>query len=440
MALAGDHPFNLLVPVTYFIGSLCLHKEDVLVDDKSQLNLTNYENKRLEMAMERAESVIDIEALVAPLSPENPCGYDSRTDTSFDSPYHMLKDARESAMALERPDKSAQPAELQRNAGTDVSRWRTVVDNAIDILQNKSKDLEVCALLIEGLARTDGTSGIRDGLQVATRLIDDYWDELFPRIDPTEEDSIEDRIAAFTGLNGIGQPGTLATYIAKFPVTNDGGMEHFRSYDYDRAWTINNNSDPESRDEQAAALGFTLDDIFKAAAQTPATFFIEMKTSLDECREELHKLDQAFMKAAGHDAPPSAKIDEALEKLSDVISHLGKDKLDQYADSLNADADNVTGEDTPDQQTPAGDRNKSAAPTGAISSREDAVSRLRTIAEYFRKAEPHSPLSYSLQNIIRWSELPLDRLIEEWIQDPEARSRYMLMTGMGSSGAENDSD
>ena len=96
------------------------------------------------------EDIIDIDALVAPLSEESPCGSDARSDTSFDSAYHNLKDARESAMALERPDKSAQPTEKQKGGFTDVSKWQVVVNGAIDILQNSSKDLEVCALLVLG--------------------------------------------------------------------------------------------------------------------------------------------------------------------------------------------------------------------------------------------------------------------------------------------------
>ena len=72
--------------------------------------------------------------------------------------------------------------------------------------------------------------------------------------------------------------------------------------------------------------------------------------------------------------------------------------------------------------------------TGAILNREDAISRMRLIAAYFRENEPHSPLSYSMQNLIRLSQLHLDRLLEEWIEDPNARERYMLMTGITPDG------
>ena len=107
------------------------------------------------------DSIIDIEALVAPISSDNPCGSDPRSDTGFDSAYHKLKDAREAAMAVERPDKSAQPDNSQQVPVTDVSKWNAVVKIALGILQGSAKDLEVCALLVEGLARTAGPAKCR---------------------------------------------------------------------------------------------------------------------------------------------------------------------------------------------------------------------------------------------------------------------------------------
>ena len=372
------------------------------------------------------DSIIDIEALVAPISGDNPCGSDPRSDTGFDSAYHKLKDAREAAMAVERPDKSAQPDNSQQVPVTDVSKWNEVVKIALGILQGSAKDLEVCALLVEGLARTAGPAGIRDGFHVTARLIENYWDDLFPRIDPNEIDSLEDRIAAFTGLNGIGQPGTLATYIAKIPVTKGYSMDDFRPYDYDRAWAINSNPDPDAQDQQAAALGFSFADIEKAAMETSAEFYIDLDQSVRECQGALKSLDQAFMDTCGHNAPPSSMIAEALENISGVIAYLGKDKLARHAAS-GIELDGVPSAGP--GGAPAANSGQSQT-SGAIRSREDAISRLRAVATYFRETEPHSPISYSLQNLIRWSQLPLDKLIIEWIQDDGARERYMLMTGM----------
>jgi type VI secretion system protein ImpA len=45
--------------------------------------------------------------------------------------------------------------------------------------------------------------------------------------------------------------------------------------------------------------------------------------------------------------------------------------------------------------------------------RADAIRRLAAVAEYFRRAEPHSPIAYLVQRAVRWGEMPL----EEWLRD-----------------------
>lgn len=377
------------------------------------------------------DSTIDVDALVAPISEESPCGNDPRSDTSFASAYNRLKDAREAAMAVERPDKSALPGESQAPLSIDRAKWKEVVDLAQEILLEIAKDIEVCALLVEGLARTDGPAGIRDGFILTSHLVKNYWEDLFPRLDPEDPESIEDRIAAFTGLNGIGQPGTLAVYIAKIPITNSGSTENFRPYDYDRAWSANSIPDPDEREARFASIGFSLEDVENAAKHSSTEFYVELDESVRECQTALQELDQAFTTACGHSAPPTGLILESIEKLASTIAYLAKDKLAKRAESVPGIAADIG--NTPSS---TGTTTQSHQATGAIRSREDAISQLGLVASYFRETEPHSPISYSLQNLIRWSQLPLDKLINEWIQDRDARERYLLMTGMRAQGTQ----
>ena len=45
--------------------------------------------------------------------------------------------------------------------------------------------------------------------------------------------------------------------------------------------------------------------------------------------------------------------------------------------------------------------------------RLDAIRRLLAISDFFRRTEPHSPVSYLVQRAARWGEMPLD----EWLQE-----------------------
>jgi type VI secretion system protein ImpA len=131
-------------------------------------------------------------------------------------------------------------------------------------------------------------------------------------------------------------------------------------------------------------------------------------------------------------------ITDALERLADVVSYLGGDRLTS-GDTAGTGVSEAAADNPVERALDSRAANVQAQPAGAITSREDAIARLRAVSRYFRETEPHSPISYSLQNIIRWSQLPLDKLIEEWIQDSDARERYMLMTGMRlQEGQEDD--
>lgn len=49
--------------------------------------------------------------------------------------------------------------------------------------------------------------------------------------------------------------------------------------------------------------------------------------------------------------------------------------------------------------------------------REDALERLRAVAGYFRKAEPHSPVTYLVERAIAWAAMPLDQWLAEVVKD-----------------------
>jgi type VI secretion system protein ImpA len=63
------------------------------------------------------------------------------------------------------------------------------------------------------------------------------------------------------------------------------------------------------------------------------------------------------------------------------------------------------------------------ATVGAFSSgidprdRSEALRRLAAVAEFFRKTEPHSPISYLVQRAARWGEMPLEEWLREVIKD-----------------------
>jgi type VI secretion system protein ImpA len=373
-------------------------------------------------------ATIDIDALAAPLDGDSPAGVDLREDVRFDSPYQALKSLREEAMGMERAMQQGGGADGADHA-TARSNWQEVVRAAQEILAEQSKDLEICALLVEALIRTDGIAGVRDGFILADRLVESMWDDLHPRIDPDDPDSLEDRLAAFNGLDGGAQPGTLARFFLQLPVTASNGLDDFLAYQLEQA----SNQRESGDDNGDSGLGFTMADIRQAADKTPLAFYQEISRELEEVESARIALDKRFTDLCGFDAPSMGRTREAIEKLQGHVRFLAGERLDAAAAEAEAGEAPEGGASADAGAEPgaaSGGRAGVAAPAGAIQNREDAISRLRKIAEWFRKNEPHSPLSYSLENLARWAGMPLDQLISEWIEDDSALERYRLMTGM----------
>ena len=75
-----------------------------------------------------------------------------------------------------------------------------------------------------------------------------------------------------------------------------------------------------------------------------------------------------------------------------------------------------------------------AAPNGVLQlqQREQAIQTLVQVSEFFRKTEPHSPMSYAIDQVVRWSELSLPELLQELIADQDARKGFFRLTGISS--------
>jgi type VI secretion system protein ImpA len=52
------------------------------------------------------------------------------------------------------------------------------------------------------------------------------------------------------------------------------------------------------------------------------------------------------------------------------------------------------------------------------------------VAEFFRRTEPHSPVSYALEQAVRWGRMPLPDLIKDLVSDDTVRREFFRRTGI----------
>jgi len=368
--------------------------------------------------------VLDFEILLAPISEESPTGADLRTDPSPISIYHRIRDARTAARAAER-----QLVAGEEEAGDAAPDWRPVLVEGVRALSEKSKDLEVTAYLIEALVRLRGFAGLRDGFRLARELVERFWDGLYPLPD---EDGVETRVAALVGLNGDDAEGTLIIPIARAPVTSETSVGVMSAAHYQQAQALVRVSDPKLREARIAAGTPTLELVRAAVAETSAPFFADLVQDITLTAEAVAGLCAVVEERGQGYAIPSSRIQTALEMVRDAVKDLARDKL-QAAEARQSPAeselvaqDGSKGPDaSPAPLAPAADVVALVA-----RSREDAFQQLVRLADYFRSTEPHSVISYALEQVVHWGRMPLPQLLSELIADDGERSKFFKQFGI----------
>ncbi|WP_366657433.1 type VI secretion system protein TssA [Fodinicurvata sp. EGI_FJ10296] len=370
------------------------------------------------------EPVIDIESLVLPIDGDSPTGSDIRQDVSPQSVYYQLKDARSAARAAERS------ADADSEEGGLLPEWRAILELAPNVLTTQAKDLEVAAWYIEALARGYGFAGLRDGFELSRRLVEEFWDGLYPEPD---EDGIETKVAPFSGLNGEGGDGTLIQPIRKI-LLSDGEVP-FAAWQYEQALEISKIVDEEKRTRRVEGGAMTMDGIEASVRETPPTFFRDLLDDIQAAIDAFKALADAFDAAAGPDAPPTSNIRNLMQSVQGIAASVSRDRLpaaDSGAGEAAADAAAGDGAAASGGSAGAGvaQGGGTAVPTGAVQSREQAFQVLAKIADYFRTNEPHSPISYSLDDLVRRGRMSFPDLLAELMDDADARRRLLTSAGI----------
>jgi type VI secretion system protein ImpA len=358
--------------------------------------------------------VLDFVALLAPLPGDNPCGVDFRLDPSPTSLYYAIKDARSRARNAERQ------ALMSEEGAAGPVDWRPVLEHGKTVLTEKSKDLELVAYMIEALVRLHGFAGLRDGFRLARELVEQYWDSLYPQPD---EEGIATRVAPLAGLNGEEAEGTLIEPIRKIDLTRGDSAGPYAYHHYQQASAIAQMVDEEARQRRIDQGAVSLEKFQRAVTETSTDFLTTLVEDIQQTQEEFERLGQALEERCGSSAPPTSNIRAALTACLDVVTSTARDRL----------AAGMPPEEVPPEERAEGQVSVPGVAVeglGAMRTREDAFRALLKVAEYFRRTEPHTPVSYALEQAVRWGRMSLPELLTELIPDDSARVQLFKQVGI----------
>ena len=359
---------------------------------------------------------VDVAALLAPCPGDDPCGEDVKYDPLKDELRDLIKNETQTVKAEDEDGRDATIRGL-RNLPAHPG-WRTVLEGAEELL-GRSKDLESLGWLAEALMELHGPAGLTAAYDVAAGFCENYWDGLRPRIDgPDPFDSLEvrgRRLSALTATATPNLPGRLEVRPLPTPPPTLPPDERPAFY--------------HARHAELAACR-------EAAARFAAAAGAAFRRSVEDRGDDPERAATRAKDLAPSAESITAVLDGRAKKLEEVFAEryagLTLDVGDGAAPGQGAD-----GEAAPSvAAVPAAP----GGPAGPPRSRREAVARMEQAAEYFRAAEPHSPVGPLVDRAVRWAGLPFADVIAELIEDGDAFARLKTTLGIDPEKNKNDGD
>ncbi len=366
--------------------------------------------------------VVDVTALVSPISEENPSGVELRR-SEYANHFFDLREIFNQSTKAERDLLQAQAFPDEEFPDLKDPQWDEVREGAIEILGQYSKDLSVTSWLIEALIRTEGVPGLRDGFKVMLEICRRYWDTIHP--EPDEDEGYAETVSQLVGLTSGDRSVSM---LETMPLTHGAGGQ-YSLFDFSEANRLEGLSGEERqlRISEGAVDRSAFEASFRA---TPRQHWDDLLEDLDQVIDTIRELgtyldEHCVRNSYGDDTSPSmTSFRQKLEAIRATVQDLMGELLeDEVADDAAADRD-------AEAAAAGGEPAAPKAVVGTIQSRGDAIKMIRKVAEFFRKTEPHSFIHFKLDQAAAWAEMPFPELLKELLRDDSAMSELSRRTGI----------
>lgn len=376
-----------------------------------------------------SESILDLEALLAPLEANEGAGEDPRGDLTASAPYQKLRDARSEARAEER-ERDSRPGE----DNAPPTQWRDVLRFGMDCLTTRGKDFEVAAYMTEALVRLHDLPGLAAGVQLIDGMLDRYWDHGFPapEDDVPEDERLEGRSAPIGGLSGEGADGTIMQPLRRMTLFSRTDGSAATLHLWMQAEEAAKVTDADKRDALHASGVPTMGGLAEEGRSGAAKLRrvgLDARALRGAWSALSAKMDERF----GSYAPSMRRVSEVLERIEEIAVMI----LGQLEESTAA-ADEGGESQAGDAGEMAGAGGGGGGTGRGIRTRDDVIKQIEEAAEWFRRTEPHSPMAFTLMDAARRARLPLPELLEEVLPDNE--TRRAMLTALGIRFQEPTSD
>ncbi|MBE3024337.1 type VI secretion system protein TssA [Janthinobacterium sp. GW458P] len=336
------------------------------------------------------------EQLLLPISNEQPAGMDLAFSPELDA----------ITLARKFDDPSLDQGEWV--ADLKEADWDFVVRSCAGLLAGSSKDLRLAVWLTEAGAKRHHLRGMAEGLLVLAGLCEKYWDRgLFPE---AEDGDQEQRIGNLSWILS-----RIPALLREVPVTGGPGGA-FSAIDFETARRQAGMGDSTRQHE-----GVKLSDMEAARRNNSAAFCASFAVDAQDCLEALRKLERVVDARLGNDSPAFSTAREAVEAMLRVMpANVAPAAVPVAASGATAAASAMA------PAMPA----IPSGPPGAVTTRAQAIEQLRAVAQFFRRTEPHSPVSYFADKAANAADQDLHSWLRSVVKDASSLAHIEELLGV----------
>src|SRR6267378_1837615 len=150
--------------------------------------------------------MINLDDLLKPVADDKPCGEDFTYHPSFQNLETLSRGKPETQFSqAEDPD------------------WKEVRDSALDVL-GQSKHLTAGVILTVSLVKIGGLEGLRDGLAAVRGMTEKYWSDVYPKLDPDDNNDPTERLNILNNLSSAGEPYKFTVHLRQVVVCDSPSL------------------------------------------------------------------------------------------------------------------------------------------------------------------------------------------------------------------------
>ncbi len=361
-----------------------------------------------------SETILALEELLTPIPGDNPCG----ANLLYSGLHDQIREAR-------RAEADLPQGEWARDV--KAADWAQVRDLAAKALTTQTKDLQVAAWLAEALVKLHGFAGLLDGLKLMRGLLAGFWDNIYPEADDGDLEARANALSFLDSRTAFTLKEVPITHSMTVPNCSYFQWEESRRYDIPEDLSQLDSDAIEKVNQLRMEAGrehrVTSEHWRSAKNDSSRAYYEGIYAQLKDCMAEFTALDQVMDEQFQRQTPGLDELKKSLENVTSLIEKTVREKRMLEPDESGP-------EEAADTEAAAGDTAQPGGAAGPIRNRQDALKRLAEVVEYFRRAEPHSPVSYLVERAIRWGQMPLEVWLREVVKERQVLGQLCDTLGL----------